>query len=117
MSEYGKQLPPSDADHAFADKNKLVFVAEPYLRSSTILATLRSAQSRAETAEAKLAASEKALRESENTNAQMIEALTWALAKEPSPCRCIRFSTPTHVCVAHKALATAYDAKRKDAGL
>lgn len=38
---------------------------------------------------------------------QLVRALEWALAKEPSPCRCFDFATPPHVCVAHMALAAA----------
>ena len=38
---------------------------------------------------------------------ELIAALQWAMAKEPSPCRCMDFTTPPHVCVAHKALAAA----------
>ena len=38
---------------------------------------------------------------------ELIAALEWTLAKEPSPCRCMEFATPLHVCVAHKALAAA----------
>ncbi len=37
---------------------------------------------------------------------QVAEALTWCLEKEPSPCRCMDFSTPPHVCTAHLALAS-----------
>lgn len=32
-------------------------------------------------------------------------ALQWAMDKDPSPCRCIDFATPPHVCPAHKALS------------
>lgn len=32
-------------------------------------------------------------------------ALEWALAMVPSPCRCVSFSTPPHVCTGHRALA------------
>lgn len=37
--------------------------------------------------------------------AELREALKWTLSKEPSPCRCLDFATPPHVCIAHKALA------------
>ncbi len=33
------------------------------------------------------------------------EALKWALDMTPSPCRCMTFSTPPHVCKGHRALA------------
>ena len=36
----------------------------------------------------------------------LIDALEWALAMEPSPCRCM--GVATHVCRAHKALELAY---------
>jgi hypothetical protein len=32
-------------------------------------------------------------------------ALKWAMAMEPSPCRCMDFATPPHVCRGHEALA------------
>ena len=32
-------------------------------------------------------------------------ALEWTLGMKPSPCRCMSFATPPHVCIAHKALA------------
>jgi hypothetical protein len=38
-----------------------------------------------------------------DANQELIDALEWALAKEPSPCRCMNFA----LCVAHKALAAA----------
>lgn len=37
---------------------------------------------------------------------QLAEALEWALDKEPSPCRCVSFSIPPHVCTGHRALTT-----------
>ncbi len=39
--------------------------------------------------------------------AELVDALKWALEKEPSPCRCLPLATPPHVCVAHKALLSA----------
>ncbi len=36
---------------------------------------------------------------------KLVQALEWAMDKEPSPCRCMDFATPPHVCRAHKALA------------
>ena len=36
---------------------------------------------------------------------ELAVALKWAMEKEPSPCRCLDFATPPHVCVAHKALS------------
>lgn len=47
----------------------------------------------------------------ERRNAELAEALDWCLAKEPSPCRCVSFATPPHVCIAHAALAGAKEAK------
>lgn len=32
------------------------------------------------------------------------QALVWAMNMEPSPCRCLDFSTPPHVCIGHKAI-------------
>ena len=38
----------------------------------------------------------------------LLEALKWALSKtNPSPCRCLKFANPPHICVAHKAIAKA----------
>ena len=37
---------------------------------------------------------------------EMAEALEWAMGKtNPSPCRCMPFATPPHVCKGHIALA------------
>ncbi len=33
------------------------------------------------------------------------EALQWAMGMQPSPCRCLDFSSPPHVCIGHKALS------------
>lgn len=35
----------------------------------------------------------------------LVDALEWAMEKEPSPCRCLDFADPPHVCMAHKAIA------------
>jgi hypothetical protein len=32
-------------------------------------------------------------------------ALNWAMEMRPSPCRCVEFATPPHVCLGHAALA------------
>jgi hypothetical protein len=37
--------------------------------------------------------------------ARLEEALQWAMQMEPSPCRCMDFATPPHVCKGHEALA------------
>ncbi len=37
--------------------------------------------------------------------AEKDDALAWALSMDPSPCRCMTFSTPPHVCKGHRALA------------
>lgn len=37
----------------------------------------------------------------------LVDALEWALAMEPSPCRCMGFATPPHVCRGHKAIEMA----------
>ncbi len=42
------------------------------------------------------------LREGAN---ELCDALQWCLECSPSPCRCIPFSTPPHVCVRHRILA------------
>jgi len=36
-----------------------------------------------------------------------VEALNWCLGMDPSPCRCMDFATPPHVCFAHRALEGA----------
>lgn len=43
---------------------------------------------------------------------RLMEALKWALGKEPSPCRCMDFAAPPHVCTAHRAIE-AYNAATK----
>lgn len=43
----------------------------------------------------------------DDATAELVAALEWALDKEPSPCRCISFATPPHVCAAHRAIAAA----------
>jgi hypothetical protein len=39
---------------------------------------------------------------------KLVDALEWAMEKtSPSPCRCLPFAKPPHVCVAHRVLAEA----------
>lgn len=35
---------------------------------------------------------------------ELATALKWCLHKEPSPCRCVDFATPPHICTAHRAI-------------
>jgi hypothetical protein len=43
------------------------------------------------------------------------EAVEWTLGMNPSPCRCISFATPPHVCIAHRALGSAGVPEAKEA--
>ena len=43
--------------------------------------------------------------------AALRDALQWCLEKEPSPCRCVGFASPPHVCVAHRALNARKEGK------
>lgn len=36
---------------------------------------------------------------------ELANALEWAMEMDPSPCRCMTFATPPHVCLGHRALA------------
>ncbi len=46
----------------------------------------------------------------DSSRADLVEALKWAMDKEPSPCRCIPFATPPHVCVGHRAILDSENA-------
>ena len=50
----------------------------------------------------------KGIQNPEKTVPKLVEALEWAMEKtNPSPCRCMPFARPPHVCLAHRALAEA----------
>jgi hypothetical protein len=44
------------------------------------------------------------------SRADLVNALKWAMEKEPSPCRCLPFATPPHICVGHRAILDSENA-------